>query len=158
MKKFPRAALVTVRETRKDADARELHAAKLREQAQAQARVEAEAARVAQVASNREIEAKERAQLADTGLRAGDLQQLGAYQVRAQHELGQLEQRADEATQMLQARTQETEQAKLDLARTHGEHEAALRDKAAWLARERQIALTKEEDQMEEAFMGAKKK
>jgi hypothetical protein len=157
MKKFPRAALVTVRETKKDAEARELHAATKREQAQAQAVAEAEAALHSHQATTQEIEAEERGRLAE-GIRAGDLQQLGAYQVRAEQEQAQLAQRTEEATQLHEAGIAESEQAKLDLARAHGEHEAALRDKAAWLARERLIALTKEEDQMEEAFMGAKKK
>jgi hypothetical protein len=158
MKKFPRAALVTVRETKKDAEARELHAAKLREQAQAEARAQAQAALSTHQATKQAIETKEREALAESGVRAGDLQQLGAYQVRAEAEQAELTQHAEEATQLHRARTQEAEQAKLDLARAHGEHEAALRDKTAWLARERHVALAKEEDQMEEAFMGAKKK
>lgn len=154
--RYPREALVSLRDTKKDAQAVQLREAVAHERVRSEALVQAQHAVATHEQATADVLSAEAERLAADGLRAADLQQLGAYQVAASQTHAQLLRVRAEEQQALSHSQRLTTEQRAALAVAHGEHDAALRDRIRWEEAEQKRVNAKEEEEMEDAFLGSR--
>jgi hypothetical protein len=154
--RYPREALIALRETEKESAALTLAEANAKQRAQAEVAALAASEVCAHDEARVQVEREEREGLS-AGLRASELQQLSAFQVGADFARTRLESDAATAQTELERRASETEMQRSELGVAYGKHEASVRDRLHWEAERRKKLIAVEEEATEDAFLGRKK-